>query len=279
MKKLVKFLFIAVTAILLFVFIEDMQDSGYQPRYNYGYNNITTTKTSTTYATKNRYTKNNAAKTTATKTQTKQVVDTRVPDYQGTETDYREVKYTWITHDNREAYMILNIDYNVYKYYGGLDRYYLEQEYPNYVKDAYSKAYAKQVVGALKDIQIQAGYSDYELVLEAMNFVQSCITYKTDSNGNYPQYIIETLYKGTGDCEDVSMLMAAIFKEMGYGSVLLLYSDHMAVGIKADKSREGVYYEYAGDAYYYVEATNTGWGIGQVPKDYEGKSAIVLNVW
>lgn len=279
MKKLVKFLFIAVTAILLFIFIEDMQDSGYQPTYNYGYNNITTTKTSTTYATKNSYTKNNAAKTTATKTQTKQVVDTRVPDYKGTETDYREVKYTWTTHDNREAYMILNIDYNVYKYYSGLDRYYLEKEYPNYVKDAYSKAYAKQVVGALKDIQNQAGYSDYELVLEAMNFVQSCITYKTDSNGNYPQYIIETLYKGTGDCEDVSMLMAAIFKEMGYGSVLLLYSDHMAVGIKSDKSREGVYYEYAGDAYYYVEATNTGWGIGQVPKDYEGKAAIVLNVW
>lgn len=78
----------------------------------------------------------------------------------------------------------------------------------------------------------------------------------------YPKYPIETLVDGKGDCEDSSILSAALLGIMGYDAVLLKYSDHMALGVQmtgfgpyyADYTPK--YYEFGGKRYYYVETTN-----------------------
>jgi hypothetical protein len=78
----------------------------------------------------------------------------------------------------------------------------------------------------------------------------------------YSKYPIETLVDGKGDCEDTSILAAALLDLMGYDAVLLSYSDHMAVGVQmtgygpfyADYTPK--YYDFGGKRYYYVETTN-----------------------
>ncbi|RJX16706.1 MAG: hypothetical protein C4575_14835 [Desulforudis sp.] len=94
----------------------------------------------------------------------------------------------------------------------------------------------------------------------------------------YARYPLETLVDQKGDCEDTSILLASILKEMNYGVVLILLPGdpgHMAVGVKGE-NLPGVYYEYQGTRYYYVETTGTGWSIGQIPKEYRNRKAQIL---
>lgn len=52
--------------------------------------------------------------------------------------------------------------------------------------------------------------------------------------GEYPKYPVETLVEG-GDCEDKSILLAAILRAMGYRTALLVFSGnpgHIAVGVE-----------------------------------------------
>jgi hypothetical protein len=84
----------------------------------------------------------------------------------------------------------------------------------------------------------------------------------TSKGVEYPKYPVETLVDGKGDCEDSSILAAALLNLMDYDVVLLGYSDHMAVGVQmtnfdpyyADYAPK--YYNSMGKRYYYAETTN-----------------------
>lgn len=75
-----------------------------------------------------------------------------------------------------------------------------------------------------------------EAVKLVLKFAQS-LTYTTDnvstSSDQYPRYPVETLFEQTGDCEDTSLLAAAILTEMGYDTAFILFEefDHMGLGI------------------------------------------------
>lgn len=116
----------------------------------------------------------------------------------------------------------------------------------------------------------------------AISFVQA-IPYSSDnvSTGydEYPRYPFETLYYNGGDCEDMSILAAAILKEMGYGVVLILFEgEHMGVGIKCDDTTYGYRYNYYGQDFCYLETTGKGWDIGKVPDEFVKKKAIIIPV-
>lgn len=78
----------------------------------------------------------------------------------------------------------------------------------------------------------------------------------------YPKYPAEMLVDGKGDCEDSAILMAGLLDALGYDTVLLSYSDHMALGIRMDEFNPYYakytpkYFAYEGKHYYYVEGTN-----------------------
>jgi RNA polymerase subunit RPABC4/transcription elongation factor Spt4 len=136
-----------------------------------------------------------------------------------------------------------------------------------------------EVVELLQGIATEADMSEHEILSLTLSFVQT-ITYSSDSDtygqDEYWAFPVETLYMETGDCEDKSFLYASIVEAMGVDAVLLLYDDHVAVGV-ADNDVVGWYYEYNGVKYYYAETTATGWDIGdELPQGYN--SAEVIDV-
>lgn len=96
-------------------------------------------------------------------------------------------------------------------------------------------------------------------------FVQQ-LEYRNDW-GDYPKFPVETLAEFGGDCEDTSILLAAMLKALGYPTVLINPPGHMAMAVACDDC-EGVAYRYKGRRYYYVETTARNFGVGQIPEDY-----------
>lgn len=112
----------------------------------------------------------------------------------------------------------------------------------------------------------------------ALSFVQS-IEYAYDEDTAYQveywRYPVETLYEGAGDCEDMSFLFASIIEAMGYDAVILMFDDHVAVGV-ACTGASGTYYLLDGSKYFYCETTAYGWEMGQAPAEYT--SAHIVQV-
>lgn len=110
------------------------------------------------------------------------------------------------------------------------------------------------------------------------SFVQEALPYVPEE-GEYPKYPVETLVEG-GDCEDKAILLASFFKAMGYKTALIIFDGnpgHAAVGVECPGAI-GSYFEKDGIKYFYIETTNKGWRLGQIPPEYKGKSALVFSV-
>ena len=77
-----------------------------------------------------------------------------------------------------------------------------------------------------------------------------------------------------GDCEDTSILAAAILERLGYDVALLILKNenHAAIGINIDAY--GSYYPYENRKYYYLETTGEGWEIGEFPDDLESSAHL-----
>ena len=118
----------------------------------------------------------------------------------------------------------------------------------------------------------------------AIDFVDSMIYQKDieyNSKSDYPKFPIETIVDERGDCEDTSFLMASILKALNYDVVLLLYSDHMAVGVRCDDSCAGWYVIHNGKKYFYLETTGDPgmWKIGEIPNKYQKETPEVIDVY
>ncbi|MEN8613727.1 hypothetical protein ABFB09_00395 [Dehalogenimonas sp. THU2] len=172
----------------------------------------------------------------------------------------------------------------LYDYYKSLPRPPTEN-YSVYVTHPYDDPYIEALVAKIKEAAKTKGYSEYETIEFATAFVQS-LPYTSDNVttkfDEYPRYPIETLIDNGGDCEDTSILMASFIDVMNFGVVLLGFdapagsdSGHMAVGIKGGESVYGSYWEYTGSKYFYLETTGDNWGIGDIPVEYENRSAHI----
>jgi hypothetical protein len=145
--------------------------------------------------------------------------------------------------------------------------------------------YVGRLATRMRDAAVQERFSEFETAEFAASFVQS-LPYVPDSVSTnfdeYPRYPIETFMDNGGDCEDTSILMAALLQEMGYGVVLLRfapaaeYEGHLAIGVAGGDGIQGSYWEYEGRRYYYLETTGDGWEIGQIPEEYRNARATVL---
>lgn len=205
--------------------------------------------------------------------------DSRIPNYAGTDPNYETLHFEWESQDSRNTLWIdLTVDSNMYGYYKKLDRYYGVKDFVKYANDPNNEALAAQIADCLREIGDSLSYSDAEVAREAVNFVQSVIEYRYDieSTGeeDYPKYPIETIYERQGDCEDSSILLAAILKELGYEVALVHLPQHVAVAVKTtDDYNAGSYYELNGHRYLFIESTANGWNIGDIPENYRGKTA------
>ncbi|MBI5065793.1 hypothetical protein HZA97_06150 [Candidatus Woesearchaeota archaeon] len=115
-----------------------------------------------------------------------------------------------------------------------------------------------------------------------LDFVHSLVIYDVtiEKESDYVRYPLETLVERNGDCEDFSILAAALMKSAGV-DVALIYipkenneNAHMALGICGNYS--GTYYEFNEKKYYFAEAAGTEWlngpskwRIGEMPEKYK----------
>lgn len=193
------------------------------------------------------------------------------------------IRHEWVTTDGRSALIEFCVSVNTYATFATRKRDLNTNTWVNtYIYESNNDQLVGAIAKCLREIQAQGNLSNDEIVLEAINFVQQCIVYQYDSEAKgvteYPKYPIETFVEGTGDCEDQAMLLAAILRKLGYGTVLIKLPGHIAVGIKCESGVCGRYYNYNGARYYYIETTGTGWGIGQMPEQYIGVNAQLYTV-
>jgi len=150
-------------------------------------------------------------------------------------------------------------------------------DYANYVLDPVDDVAISSLIAELEAIAYAAGLNVWEKLNLIIAFVQS-LEYQTEAH-EYPKFPIETLVEGRGDCEDFSILTAAILKQMGFGVVLLAFTQemHMAIGIRVlpPGEADSHCYVWNGDAYYYLETTASGWSIGTQPSDYTSSPKII----
>lgn len=138
-------------------------------------------------------------------------------------------------------------------------------------KDMTGQDFASFVLGF---VQICFDYPPYSNLMEADMYV-----YGKDEYFAYP---LETIFYGMGDCEDTSILCAALFKALGYDAAVLVVPGHAlaAVGLSGytpepySESRfEIISQEIKGVTYYACETTVDAYqGIGLVgTSGYEDK--------
>ncbi|MDD3365417.1 MAG: stalk domain-containing protein, partial [Syntrophomonas sp.] len=79
------------------------------------------------------------------------------------------------------------------------------------------------VANCFKNGESDDSYNEYDIICNVIAFVQS-FTYISDSASTgfdeYPRYPLETLFTREGDCEDTSILIATLIRELGYGTAL-----------------------------------------------------------
>lgn len=134
----------------------------------------------------------------------------------------------------------------------------------------------KDIITQLNKIAIDNGTS---LSKEIIDFVQDDINYLNDPNNrDYAKFPYETIYDGGGDCEDKAILMCSLLNSAGYDVCLIVFSDHVGLGVAMQYDVEDGYY-YKGNnnqKYYYLETTASGWEPGDLPEDYINATATLL---
>lgn len=205
--------------------------------------------------------------------------DTRSAHYIPQAPEWTTLRFEWICQDNSgSAWMDVSVDKQMYAYYKSLDRFYGPENFYMYANDTCNQNLIKDIVSCIRDLASDLSYDDAAAAREIVKFVQDCIEYQYDIDtsgaAEYPRYPIETLYERQGDCEDTSILLAALLKEWGYEVGFLYLPNHLAVAIRAaDDYESSAYYEIDGHKYLFIETTGSNWEIGAIPEDYKATSA------
>lgn len=193
--------------------------------------------------------------------------------------EYIEANYTW-NYGTEQWNFSLKIPSSAYDYYKTVKRKGISN-YSYYVNDTTDDTYLAELTKSFKIAAKKENYSDYDMVNYIICFVQN-LNYVSDVLGTgydeYPKFPLETLADEGGDCEDSAILLASLLKELGYDTVLIQLPDHMAVGVKGERTMPGSYYEVDGKLYFYVETTSPGWRIGQIPDELNYQTAKILSL-
>ena len=187
--------------------------------------------------------------------------------------DHYVISHDWKYNDKKWSCSI-NVPVQLYRYYQG--RSHRSDDMVPFVLSDYDRNCVRGLVNSFWEGGRQAGYTDRDNLLNVISFVQS-LRYVSDrqSKGelDYVRFPVETLVDGVGDCEDMAILAATILHEMGYGVLLVILPDHLALAVDGGEGFDGTYYMYEGSKYYYLEVTGVGWNIGQIPQEFRNSPA------
>jgi hypothetical protein len=204
-------------------------------------------------------------------------IESALADYGPSENITR--RFDWV-HKNNNWWYTATLSNSVYQSY--LDRPRIElKDWAVYATHPGNEWLTDGLAEVIQRDAPALGYSAYDIVECAVVFVQS-IPYTTDADtkakSDYPRFPIETVVENTGDCEDHAILLASVLHDLGYDAILLDFPTHIAVGIAGDPSIKGTYYDYRGKRFYYIETTSKGWKIGEIPQEFRGVPANIIEL-
>ena len=119
----------------------------------------------------------------------------------------------------------------------------------------------------------QRRWSAFQELTLVTSFAQH-FPYRTDleSRGveEHWRFPLETLVDGEGDCEDLTILAAAVLRRMGRSVAVLYTDDHAALAVEAPIALlQGSHVVVDGRRYYYCELTAAGMRIGELPESVD----------
>ena len=169
-------------------------------------------------------------------------------------------RYVW-NFKGRSYTALMTIDIEKYNSYDGKERY----DIPQLVEEG------RTTIGNLtREFQNifkkRRRWPRQERIDFVLSFVQSLPYTHDDVTTGYDEfrrYAIETLIDGGGDCEDTTILVAAILRGLGEKTILIFTPGHIALGVSGNFT--GAHVTYGGTQYYYCETTGTGWTVGSLP--------------
>ena len=169
-------------------------------------------------------------------------------------------RYVW-NFKGKSYTILMTIDIEKYNSYDGKERY----DIPRMVEEG--RITIGNLTREFQNIFKQRReWSKQDRVDFVLSFVQSLPYTLDDVTTGYDEfrrYAIETLIEGGGDCEDTTILVAAILRGLGEKTALIFTPGHIALGVSGNFSGTSV--TYNGTEYYYCETTGTGWTVGTLP--------------
>ncbi len=196
-------------------------------------------------------------------------------------TDINKVRsYSW-TYQGEAYRWDMEITTSIYDYYKAKQRIITSDPtlYSIYITHPTDDEVMSSLASLIKEISIMKGFDAVEMAEFAISFVRS-IPYINDLESTtydeYPRFPIETLVDGRGDCEDSSILLASILRELGIFPVLLISHNHCAVGVSGEGGTDRTFFEYEGRKYYYVEVLKCDLRIGQIPSMFNAQDFSVV---
>lgn len=169
-------------------------------------------------------------------------------------------RYVW--NFKRKSYTVLMIiDIEKYNSYDGKERY----DIPQLVEEG--RIAIGNLTREFEDVfKRHREWLKQDRIDFVLSFVQSLPYTLDDVTTGYDEfrrYAIETLVEGGGDCEDTTILVAAILRGLGEQTALLFTPGHIALGVSGNFTGASV--THNGMKYYYCETTGTGWTVGELP--------------
>ena len=152
-----------------------------------------------------------------------------------------------------------------------------------------------KILNSAYQLCLQYGLADFELFDLVLGFVQANIKYVVDQESEsigkveeYFRYASETLVDREGDCDCKSVLAYRLFEKLGVDVDLVTVKsggkgmyNHVAIVLKNNANAPiklpPEYAEFAPGQGVYCESTGHGFHPGDVPKDVDTKSLIVLS--
>ena len=169
-------------------------------------------------------------------------------------------RYVW-NFRGRHYTILMTIDLERYNSYSGKERY----DIPKLVEEGRTTI-ANLTREFQRTFKQHRDWSKQDRVDFVLSFVQS-LPYTLDNvttgYDEFRRYAIETLIEGGGDCEDTTILVAAILRGLGEKTALIFTPGHIALGVSGDYT--GASLTFNGTKYYYCETTGTGWTVGTLP--------------
>jgi|GEM_PF-612673 len=153
--------------------------------------------------------------------------------------------------------------------------------YGGYVTTSYDDESLGVLVDWFRETARGQNYTQSDMAEFVASFVQHMPYTEDDETtpyDDYTRYPVETLIDRGGDCEDSSILVASILRQLGYGVCLLAYPGHVAVGVSLNSDHTSLRYKKDGIYYNYLETTGSGWQIGDAPPSYDAKPASIIDL-